>query len=52
MPNVKPSLLSSNLEYLVTVGLVKVINLPGAALNVKHDGSYETITVEHLSNKK
>ena len=52
MVNVKPSLNDENLEYFVTVGLLKFIKLPGVTKDIKHDGSVEIITVEHLTSEK
>ena len=51
MANVKPSLKSSNLEYFVTIGLVKFIKLPGVTRDIKHDGTVEEITVEHITSE-
>ena len=52
MPNVKPSLVTTNLKFNVTVGIVNVIKLPGVTKNFKHDGTLETISVEHLKAGK
>ena len=49
MPNVKPSLKKENLEYNVTVGIVNIIKLPGVTRDLKHDDTFEKITVEHLT---
>ena len=51
MVNVKPSLKDENLKYFVTVGLIKFIKLPGVTKDIKHDGSIEIITVEHLTSE-
>jgi hypothetical protein len=51
MPNVKPSFVDEKLTYLVTVGQVKVIKISGVTRDIKHDGTLETITVEHLTKE-
>jgi hypothetical protein len=50
IPNVKPRLKDEKLLYLVPLGLVKIIRLPGVTRDIKHDGSFEEITIEHLSS--
>ena len=52
MPNVKPSLINEKLKYNVTMGLVTVIKIPGVTRDVKDDGRFEKITVEHLTGTK
>jgi hypothetical protein len=50
--DVAPSLNGyKNLEYVVVVGYKKLIKVPGVTKNFKIDGSLESISIEHLTNK-